>query len=155
MISDANKVSAVLMAYTKVINLTTGKFVSCKVPEVGSQHWNNCLGIYSLCQENDIPIPSLMLSILEWYPSHWCEKIFRRPYPPVGVVCSVKARSKGLLNHPKTIKSEGPDGIAHFYFEQLRTINKLDIALELLEEFQLDQSVKEAVRNLLQERVNL
>ena len=121
MLSDHEKVISVLWAYRKVlIDTKQATFVSAKVPLTSSKHFKNCVQFANSAEEFGVSVTALMKICLDNFSPWWCQKVFKKNYPPVTLAIAEKCRNRALKNFPKTMVNAQPDEVVGFYVEQLR-----------------------------------
>lgn len=153
MISELNKVQAVLRAYKSAIEVSRGtKYVRLSWPEEGTKQRQNCLDFYEMCDRWGISIGAMMLASLDRFPKDWCAKKFGRPHPPAGMVLCANSRAHALKNFPLTLtKNVEPNRQAELYANQLASFPK-DKAIQFINTgmFDLEPNLKQKVVALLQ-----
>ena len=149
MITDDNKIRAVLGAYIQLVRQLYGKFTNAAVPLKG-KHRENCLSFYELAISSGASLSALMIACLDYYPPWWCKKIFNREYPNVMILVSEKSRNRGIKNFPKTLAADAPDAVAQFYADQLKNYGEKIVSGLLINGFLPSEDMRGPVMEILE-----
>lgn len=121
MLSDLEKITSVLWAYRRIlIGIGKAQYIAVKVPPTASKHFQNCVQFFDSAEEFGVSVPVLMMACLDSFAPWWCQKIFKRNYPPVNMAVSETTRNRALKNFPRTMATARLDELVGFYVEQLR-----------------------------------
>ena len=121
-IDPAELVRKVAIAYEELLKVKEGNdFIAVSMPKPGSKSFTNCLEVHEWCLERGFKLKSYFEAVFSTYDSAWCQKNFKRPYPPFGVASSIKvlARIDSEISKDAPIKND-PDRVVKEIADTIR-----------------------------------
>jgi len=78
-----------------------------KVPERGTELFENCFQFWLLSLDVKPTLKALMSEAVGFYGDLWCAKVVKRPYPPLTFVVSAQSRNRVMRNNRPRVKPKG------------------------------------------------